>query len=1256
MNTVVGQVVSNEAHKFSGHLPECDVTESAISSKANCDYWGNFSDQEKNVDPRPDALGFLTAFGQRDSHAIKLATGEPNRSRRAGTPYCRITWREIVQLAKAPAAAEKAQAQFVIPSTYAACDGRSHEAQRERGQFGMLAVDVDKGNPTFAEVSRALGAVLGPVASLIYSSSSATPDLRKWRVLIPLAEVILGADYPDTQKSLFAALEDCGIVCDPALARAGQPVFLPNVPPAKRGGDGLPQFYHSHHTPGQGLTLTLSHPIAVRREVMRAEIERERQEGAQRAEAHRTARLAYTQATGDNFDPIDHFNQHHTIADMLARYGFESDRRGKDWKSPLSESGSFSTRDFGDHWVAVSAWAANHGVGQPTKNGNYRGDAFDLFAYFEHGGDKSAAVRAYAQEVRPRPAPPSAAPAAPKVQPRYALPRGTLEAAHTAVAGAFEVWKAAVLAWATLDPQNGTDDRPPVPYAGAALVTTGVGKSTAGLVAIQDLSETLPLTGATGPIVMAVPRHDLADGFKADMQLVGVHAEVYKGRDQDDPLTPGYRMCWRHDEAREVERSGCKVEDTLCTQGGIDCPFKSTCGTQRQRKTRAAIWIVPHAVLWRDPPACIGPPAALIVDEDPSQGLFGGFDALPYKLSLDDLTSPMRGLSLYQNADFVTVADAIAKAARATTDDAGRIATEDVAATADELTRARKAAFAAMLTPNCNPLTPPKQLAEELARVSQINTRVLRLVRLLDMVRTAKDTGAKIVPGLQVYTAQTPEGDTFTAIRMRWKNELGAGWKVPTICTSATIRSELLRTVWPHMGPVAEAQAVMPHTTIRQVTNMAFGQSSIIGDVVYNQNLRRRLRHYIEHRARQFGGLVLVVAQMAVIEALGPMKGVETLHFNALSGVDRYKDARLIIQIGRTQPAPSDVEARAELILGDGIDRLPGWYEKNPAALPLADSTAGPEVLVLRGKGQAHDHGADQHPHPMAEAIRWTICEGELLQTVGRGRGVNRTSDKPLQIDILTSVPLPLPIDDAGAFSSFEPTLADMMQARGVEVIDTSAKGAFDVIAAVLADIFTTSNAARIAWNRKKTGEQRSRGHIPIVDIIRIRPRERSITAKARANGARYAPAVKVRADSWSEAVALLGRYGIAAERLAQSPVQIDMTAGRPATAESGDTARPPVLRERKRTPPLVWGNISAFPRRFISVVIFESREPRRALVIDTGMDDPPAARFLTANNGRDPPSMQPGNSTELLLIKKWTALHALDRQMSQGSHRLAVH
>lgn len=1146
------------------------------------------------------APAYLTAFGQRDSHAVTLATGEPNRSPRAGTPYGRISWPQILQLAKSPGGAEKASAQFVVPSTYAECDGRNHEAQRERGQFGMLAVDIDQGSPTLLEVSTALVAALGPVAYLIYSSSSASADLHKWRALIPLAEHIPGADYPDAQKALFAALGDQGLICDPALARAGQPVFLPNVPPAKRGDDGSPLFYQSHHKPGAGLALTPDHPISQRRRDMRANAERERVEAAERAEAHRAARLVYTQATGDDFEPIAHFNQHHSIGDMLSRYGFQQDPRGKDWKSPLSESGSFSTQDRGDHWVTVSAWAANYGVGRESRNGNHWGDAFDLFAYFEHHGDKSAAVRAYAQEVRPRPAPPPgppavSAPPAPKIPPRYKLPTGSLEAARATVTSAFDEWKEAAIAWATVDPLNCNEDHAILPPAIAALVTTGVGKSTSALKAVKDLAEMLPLIGATGPIVLAVPRHDLADDFKAALQTAGCTAEVYKGRDQEDPLNPGHHMCLRHAEAREVERAGCSVTETLCTQGGVDCPFKEVCGTQRQKATRSQVWIVPHAVLWRQPPACIGKPAALIVDEDPSQGLFAGFDAAPYRLSLDDLTNPMPGLSVYQNADFIAVASAIEKAAKATTDSAGRISTDEIKVTAGDVTGARKATFAAMLKPNCDPMTPTRQLVAELARVAVINTRALRLARLLEMVRAAKDADTEIVPGLQVDTVRTPEGESFTAIRMRWKHQLGAGWKVPTIVTSATIKPELLMSVWPHMGRIAEAQAVMPHTTIRQVNDMAFGQSSILGDSVYNRALRRRLKHYIEHRAAQAGGLVLVVAQMSVIEALGDMPpGVETLHFNALSGVDRYKDARLIIIIGRTQPSPSDVEARAELILGDKIDRIPAWYDKVPAAMTLADGTAGPQTLTRRGKGQEPICGADQHPDPVAEAIRWTICEGELLQTVGRGRGVNRTPDTPLQIDILTSVPLPLPIDEAGSFSDFEPTPAEMMEARGVEVIDTSAKGAWNVVAAVLSDLFQTPDAARKGWNRAKEVSERCRGQNLIRYIIGICPRQQKTAAKAKAKGASYAVAVKVRADSWPAAVALLGKYAIDAERMGQSPQPV-----------APQVPAPPALANREAAVP-VWENgaICVLPRQTVRQAPPPGHSPplhRPVFSIDTG-------------------------------------------------------
>ena len=277
----------------------------------------------------------------------------------------------------------------------------------------------------------------------------------------------------------------------------------------------------------------------------------------------------------------------------------------------------------------------------------------------------------------------------------------------------------------------------------------------------------------------------------------------------------------------------------------------------------------------------------------------------------------------------------------------------------------------------------------------------------------------------------------------------------------------------------------MPHVKTRQITDRALGLSSIVSSdnagastATYSKNIRRKLRRYIEARAAEFEGQILVIAQIAALEALGPMpENVQALHFNALSGLDGFKDVRAIIQIGRPAPKPSDVEARAELMLGHGIDRLAAWYDKAPTSLLMADGSTGPQVFTRGGKGQNINLGHDHHPNATAEAIRWSICEGELIQGIGRGRGVNRTPETPLQIDILTNVPLPIPVNDAGTFESYEPTPEQTMQARGIIMHDTAAKGAWHIIAATLPDLFHSADAARKAFYR---AAECSRGHIPI--------------------------------------------------------------------------------------------------------------------------------------------------------------------------------
>jgi KaiC/GvpD/RAD55 family RecA-like ATPase len=363
-----------------------------------------------------DEIAFLTAFGTYDTHAIIKSDGEPNEGAMAGLPYDTITWSEILAFAKNPMAVEKEVAQLVILSTYHSHDGRTHDVQRERGIYYALAADIDchtdketgvvTNSHDIEVVVGAVKTIVGAAQVAIYSSSGASHTKKKWRVLILLASPLAGADYSDTQEALFSLLADHGIECDDTLAGTAQPIYLPNVPPDRRGADGIPLFYDFRHFDEPPLALTPDHPIIARREAIKAEIAAAEAESEKQRQDRDARKLRHVQGTGDDFDAFEHFTTMYSVEEMLARYGFEQNvrRKGSHWRSPLAESKSFSVQTAGGKWWTVSAWAERHGIGrQSSKSRIWYGDAFDLYVHFEHNGDRTAAMRACREHVRQSP-------------------------------------------------------------------------------------------------------------------------------------------------------------------------------------------------------------------------------------------------------------------------------------------------------------------------------------------------------------------------------------------------------------------------------------------------------------------------------------------------------------------------------------------------------------------------------------------------------------------------------------------------------------------------------------------------------------------------------------------------------------------------------------------------------------------------------------------------------------------------------------
>lgn len=179
----------------------------------------------------------------KNSYNFHLCHGHGQRFKVTSGRYPTISWSEITGKVAAPDGNTKEQASWIIPSLYNEVDARTFVVQREKGLFPLLTVDIDDGNVELQELCAVLRENAPCHTIVIYSSSSATAENKKWRALIKLDEPIAGNEFKDMQLSFYELLAADGLICDGALAREGQLVFLPNVPPKRRDVDNVPLFY-----------------------------------------------------------------------------------------------------------------------------------------------------------------------------------------------------------------------------------------------------------------------------------------------------------------------------------------------------------------------------------------------------------------------------------------------------------------------------------------------------------------------------------------------------------------------------------------------------------------------------------------------------------------------------------------------------------------------------------------------------------------------------------------------------------------------------------------------------------------------------------------------------------------------------------------------------------------------------------------------------------------------------------------------------
>lgn len=622
------------------------------------------------------------------------------------------------------------------------------------------------------------------------------------------------------------------------------------------------------------------------------------------------------------------------------------------------------------------------------------------------------------------------------------------------------------------------------PGCRAVRVGTGIGKTaTTARVLAAEIRERRAV-GDTSSFAYAVPRHRLGDEVAELFRREGITAQVFRGRQAEDPslAETGRAMCWNLEAVKMAIEAGATVSTACCRgdepESGATslCPAFHDCSYQRQLTARPDVWVIPHQMLFHAH-ATLGTPAGVVVDESFWQA--GVMDLSP-GLTVDQLATVIerRWTSGAAIGTVKGYRHRLVQALRLQ-DRVGGVARRHLVAvglTAQSCTTAIKAEWQLKATVQMWP-----GMTREQRKVEVSFSGALRRVKDAIAVWTAArellqcDDPDAVSGRLLLAEATSPHG-TIRVVHTRGLRAITQQWaEAPTLLLDATLPSpDLLRRFYPDVEVVAEVEARMPHARVRQVVGAPTAIGKLLGSTKpaaggerregadANRNLTS-VYHAILARHVELGRpRTLVVAQQQVAAALRAMSlpddhHVAVRHFNALSGLDGFGDVGLLIVVGRVLPTVLDVEAMAGALTGVAAVQTaipkkgPRWYDRVDRGLRLADGTG---VRVR----------ADRHPDAMAEMVRWLVCEAELLQAIGRARGVNRSAATAVHVDLWTDVALPLALDEAMPWWQV-PAGRDAVMAFDGIVLDTPAH-----VAAAWPAAWTTEGAARVWRSRARAG------------------------------------------------------------------------------------------------------------------------------------------------------------------------------------------
>ncbi|WP_324754043.1 bifunctional DNA primase/polymerase [Roseovarius sp. Pro17] len=649
------------------------------------------------------------------------------------------------------------------------------------------------------------------------------------------------------------------------------------------------------------------------------------------------------------------------------------------------------------------------------------------------------------------------------VAPDYAVPTLTATAARGKLDAEIADFAEAAYLWH----RGGAQTEPP---KRALRATVGLGKSVISRQHLSALQARLRGAGLPHRIVVFVASHALAEEAVTAWEETGVCVAGLRGYERKDPGT-GRPMCGNLRTVKAAISNRRDIQSSACQKNlTTRCPHFNGCPKQENRRliSTADVVIAPYDAMFQKLAGAMTGIGAVIVDE----GCWQRAPRVLPGLSLESLKAEFLSAGRIfgsavgraaRGADLAALRQQLQAAlARSGAGPLKRAACTDEGLDADAC-RAACELEQKRFRSSSPTAGQDEGRIKEIIEDSLWNERVHTMLDLWTAIETFLEGESLCCPTLRIGDANPATGDSM--IHCSQLRTMHGGFShLPCLHLDATFRDALAAPVLGQMREITidaaapdMAVTLIPGPFSKGKLNEGLESSSDHQASARPGSLLAQCIDYVRLVALAHGGDdILVVTNKSIEPVFWGLSNISTAHFNAVAGIDAWKDVRALIVIGRPLPRDSDVSTSAGMHLGS---EAAGQYHVTASGIWMRDGRSR-AIRVLR------------HQHPDAEIMRAAICDDELIQVIGRGRGVNRTAQNPLDVHILADVALPLVHDRIAPWDSARPGIFEQMLLASVAVDSPS-----DALA-LYPQMFGSLEQARKSFQRKLF-----KGQIPYVYI-----------------------------------------------------------------------------------------------------------------------------------------------------------------------------